>query len=478
MKNYLEFIDVACELIGRDYVLTSDLDAYAQDWRKKFFGRPLAVLRPGSTEEVAALVRLCAMHSVAIVPQGGNTGMCGASVPDSSGLQVVLNLARLNRVRSVDPDNNTMTVEAGCILQTLQEAATSVDRLFPLSLGAEGSCQIGGNISTNAGGVQVLRYGNTRDLVLGLEVVLPSGEVLDLLRGLRKDNTGYDLKQLFIGAEGTLGIVTAATLKLFPAPRATAVAFAALSSPTQAVKLLQHMRAELGERFTAFELMSNASIDLIRKHFPASPKPFAEAHPWYVLMEATDGGTDEALGTLFESALEHVLELGVIEDVALASNRTQAEELWTLRENVTEAQQVDGPNIKHDISVPISSIPEFLDKVVSSLEQTYAGIRPIIFGHLGDGNLHFNLARPLAVDDIAWQKEAGTVHKIVHDEVVRYRGSISAEHGIGQLKRDDNARYKSALELAVMRSIKRALDPQLLMNPGKVLSMDLAQDSN
>jgi FAD/FMN-containing dehydrogenase len=478
MKNYQELIDAARAAIGGDHVLTSDLDAYAQDWRKKFFGRPLAVLRPASTEEVAALVRLCASHSVAIVPQGGNTGMCGAAVPDESGQQVVLSLARLNRIRSLDPDNNTMTVEAGCILQTLQDTAASVDRLFPLSLGAEGSCQIGGNISTNAGGVQVLRYGNTRDLVLGLEVVLPSGEILDLLRGLRKDNTGYDLKQLFIGAEGTLGIVTAATLKLFPAPKATAVAFAALSSPAQAVRLLQHMRAELGERFTAFELMSNASIELIRTHFPASPKPFSDAHSWYVLMEASDGGTDEALGTLFENALEQVLGLGIIEDVALATSRAQAEELWTLRENVTAAQQIDGPNIKHDISVPISSIPEFIDKVVRSLEQAYSGIRPIIFGHLGDGNLHFNLARPLAIDNIAWQKEAESVHKIVHDAVVRYRGSISAEHGIGRLKRDDNALYKSALELAVMRSIKRALDPQLLMNPGKVLRMDPAQDSN
>lgn len=470
MKNHNTFIDAARDLIGRDHVLTTDLGMYAQDWRKKFLGQPLAVLRPASTDEVAALVKLCGMHNVAIVPQGGNTGMCGASVPDASGQQVVLSLARLNRVRSVDPDNNTMTVEAGCILQTLQDTAASVDRLFPLSLGAEGSCQIGGNISTNAGGVQVLRYGNTRDLVLGLEVVLPSGETLDLLRSLRKDNTGYDLKQLFIGAEGTLGIVTAATLKLFPAPKATGVAFAALSSPAQAVSLLQHMRAELGERFTAFELMSDISVNLIRKHFPNSPKPFAQAHSWYVLMEATDGGTDAALGALFEGALGRALELSIIEDVALATSKTQADQLWMLRENVTEAQQVEGPNIKHDISVPISSIPKFIDEVVDVLEKTYPGIRPIVFGHLGDGNLHFNLARPLEVDDAAWQKETGAVNEIVHDAVIRYRGSISAEHGIGQLKRDEIARYKSEVELLVMRSIKHALDPKLLMNPGKVLS--------
>jgi FAD/FMN-containing dehydrogenase len=471
MQNHQAFIDAARDVIGHAHVLTSDLDMYAQDWRKKYFGRPLAVLRPASTAEVAALVRLCMVHAVAIVPQGGNTGLCGASVPDASGEQVVLNLGRLNGVRSVDPANNTMTVEAGCILQTLQETAESVDRLFPLSLGAEGSCQIGGNISTNAGGVQVLRYGNTRDLVLGLEVVLPSGEILDLLRGLRKDNTGYDLKQIFIGAEGTLGIITAATLKLFPAPKASAVAFAALSSPAQAVNLLQQMRAELGERFTAFELMSDASVDLIRRHFPASPNPFAARHSWYVLMEATDGGTDAALGGLFEGALERVLEQGLIEDVALASSKAQAGELWMMRENVAEAQQIDSPNIKHDISLPISSIPEFIDEVVGTLEQTYPGVRPIIFGHLGDGNLHFNMARPLALDNARWLEQTQAVNTIVHDAVVRHRGSISAEHGIGQLKQAEMAHYKSAAELLVMRAIKRAIDPQLLMNPGKVVDM-------
>ncbi|WP_020653904.1 FAD-binding oxidoreductase [Massilia niastensis] len=471
MQNHQAFIDAACAVIGHDHVLTSDLDMYAQDWRKKYFGRPLAVLRPASTAEVAALVKLCVEHAVAIVPQGGNTGICAGSVPDASGEQVVLNLARLNRLRSVDPANNTMTVEAGCILQTLQDTAESVDRLFPLSLGAEGSCQIGGNISTNAGGVQVLRYGNTRDLVLGLEVVLPSGEILDILRGLRKDNTGYDLKQLFIGAEGTLGIITAATLKLFPAPRACAVAFAALSSPAQAVKLLQHMRAELGERFTAFELMSDASIDLIRCHFPASPNPFTSPHSWYVLMEATDSGTDAALGALFEGALERVLEQGIIDDVALASSKAQAGELWMMRENVSEAQQIDSPNIKHDISLPISSIPAFIDEVVGALEKTYPGVRPIIYGHLGDGNLHFNIARPLAVDNAQWQDETHAVNTMVHDAVVRQRGSISAEHGIGQAKQEEMAHYKSEAELVVMRAIKRAIDPQLLMNPGKVLDM-------
>ena len=328
------FIAQAREVVGAANVLTQDLQAYAVDWKEKYHGQPLVVVRPGNTAEVSAVVKLCAQHRLSIVPQGGNTGMCGAATPDDSGQQVIITLGRLNKVRAVDPANNTMTVEAGCVLQTLQETAQSVNRLYPLSVGSEGSCQIGGNIATNAGGVQVLRYGNTRDLVLGLEVVLPSGEVLDMLRGLRKDNTGYDLKHLFIGSEGTLGLITAATLKLMPLPSANAVGMVAVSSPAKAVELLQHMRDAMGERFSAFELMSSAIVELTRRYFPALPQPFADPHDWYVLMEVADGGTDAALAADFQAALEQALERELVLDVVITQSQAQAQALWELRDNV------------------------------------------------------------------------------------------------------------------------------------------------
>jgi FAD/FMN-containing dehydrogenase len=467
--NEHPFLAQAREVVGQANVLTQDLAAYAVDWKEKYHGQPMAVVRPGSTAEVAAVVKLCAQHRLAIVPQGGNTGMCGAATPDDSGQQVVITLGRLNRIRSVDPSNNTMTVEAGCVLQTLQETAESVNRLYPLSVGSEGSCQIGGNIATNAGGVQVLRYGNTRDLVLGLEVVLPSGEVLDLLRGLRKDNTGYDLKHLFIGSEGTLGLITAATLKLMPLPSANAVGMVAVSSPAKAVELLQHMRDAMGERFSAFELMSSAIVELTRRYFPALPQPFAQAHDWYVLMEVADGGTDAALTSDFQAALEQALERELVLDVVITQSQAQAKALWELRDNVSEAQQQDAPNIKHDISLPVSQVPRFIDEVSAELATTFPGSRLFCFGHLGDGNLHFNLSRPLGSDNTLWLKNNDAVNAVVHAAVARFNGSISAEHGIGQQKVDELPRYKSALELEVMRTIKRALDPLLLMNPGKVL---------
>ena len=460
-------------LIGEAHVLSEDrgddLSAYTRDWRNKFEGAALAVLRPANTDEVQAIVRFTARTGVALVPQGGNTGMCGASVPTASGLQVILQFGRLNRILDIDPENNTATVEAGCILQTLQEQAAAAGRLFPLSLGAEGSCQIGGNIATNAGGVQVLRYGNMRDLVLGLEVVLPDGERLDLLRGLRKDNTGYDLKQLFIGAEGTLGIITAATVKLFPAPSAEVVAFAGVSSIGQAVRLLGAMRGHLGDRFTAFELISGESIGLVRHYFPETPAPLEGEHPWYVLMEAADGGSDEALHDAMQTALMDCLEDDCLKDVALASNLAQGQTLWMLRENITHAQQMDGSNIKHDISLPISRIPAFVEQMLPQLQQAFPGARPIVYGHLGDGNLHFNVSAPNGVESAAWQRETDAVNKLLHDVVTAMRGSISAEHGIGQLKRHEMALYKTPAELDVMRRVKQALDPQGLMNPGKVL---------
>jgi FAD/FMN-containing dehydrogenase len=460
-------------LIGEAHVLSADrgddLSAYTRDWRNKFEGTALAVLRPANTGEVQAVVRFAARTGVALVPQGGNTGMCGASVPTAGGLQAILQLGRLNRILEIDPENNTATVEAGCILQTLQEQAAAAGRLFPLSLGAEGSCQIGGNIATNAGGVQVLRYGNMRDLVLGLEVVLPDGERLDLLRGLRKDNTGYDLKQLFIGAEGTLGVITAATVKLFPAPSAEVVAFAGVSSIDQAVRLLGAMRGHLGERFTAFELISSAAVDLVCRYFPDTPALLEGSWPWYVLMEAADGGSDETLRDAMQAALMTCLEDECLEDVVLASNLAQGQTLWMLRENITHAQQMDGSNIKHDVSLPISRIPAFVEEMLPQLQQAFPGARPIVYGHLGDGNLHFNVSAPAGIEPGTWQRETDAVNKLLHDAVTAMRGSISAEHGIGQLKRHEMALYKTPAELDVMRRIKRALDPQGLMNPGKVL---------
>ncbi len=467
------WLDEARALIGDAHVYTAeggeDLTAYIRDWRGKFHGDPLAILRPANTAEVQAIVKLAARTGVALVPQGGNTGMCGAAVPDNSGLQAVLNLGRLNRIRDIDPKNNTATVEAGCILQTLQEKAAEVNRLFPLSLGAEGSCQIGGNIATNAGGVQVLRYGNMRDLVLGLEVVLPNGEVLDILRGLRKDNTGYDLKHLFIGSEGTLGVITAATVKLYPAPSAKVVAFAGINSIGQAVQLLGGMRGQLGERFSAFELISNDSLSLVQNYFPDTPDLLNAPYPWYILMEAADGGDEQTLRDAMQDALMACLEAGDLLDVVLASNLAQAKTLWTVRENITHAQQMDGGNIKHDISLSISDIPAFVDDILLQLEHAFPGARPIVYGHLGDGNLHFNVAAPLSVEAKQWQLLTDDVNKVIHDAISARRGSISAEHGIGQLKRHELELYKTDIELSVMRQIKNALDPSGLMNPGKVI---------
>lgn len=464
-----DFLTQARELLGPSHVLTTDLTAYATDWRGKFSGAPLAVCRPADTAQVAALVKLCAACGVPLVPQGGNTSMCGGATPDGSGQQVVISLSRLNRVLDISPLNNTMTVQAGCILQNLQELAAEHERLFPLSLGAEGSCQIGGNIATNAGGVQVLRYGNTRELVLGLEVVLADGQVLNLLKALRKDNTGYDLKHLFIGSEGTLGVITAAVLKLFPAPRAKAVAFAAFQTPQQALELLGLMRGAMGDRFTAFELMSDASVNLVRQYFPASPALFGKSHPWHVVMQASDGGEQAALDQAFQAALESALERGIIDDALLASSEAQARELWMVRENISEAQQLDGANIKHDIAVPVSSVPAFIDEVLPLLQAAYAGVRPMVYGHLGDGNLHFNVSRPAGMSTPDWQAETDRVNVIVLDVVARMQGSFSAEHGLGQLKNHEMALYKTPLEINLMRRLKQALDPEGLMNPGKLL---------
>jgi len=466
-----QLIEQLNSIVGNAAVITDPQDAapYATDWRKRYFGKPLAVVKPASTAEVAAVVKLCAATGTAIVPQGGNTGLCGGATPDAGGSQIVLKLSRLNRVRAVDAVNNTITVEAGCVLANLQRSAADAGRLFPLSLAAEGSCEIGGNLSTNAGGTAVLRYGNARDLVLGLEVVLPDGQIWDGLRGLRKDNTGYDLKQLFVGAEGTLGIITAAVLKLFPRPRARATALVALASPARALELLSYMQGACGDRVTGFELMSAYCLSLVAKHFPSTQLPLPLSHAQYVLLELSDTASAENLDAALQDALGEASERGLILDAAVAASETQAAALWALRENIPEAQVHEGMQIKHDVSVPISRIAEYISVTDAALQRAFPGVRMVTFGHLGDGNLHYNIAPPEDGDEDAFMARASEVSRVVHDSAARFAGSISAEHGLGQYKRDAILRYKSPLEMDLMRKIKAALDPQGIMNPGKVL---------
>lgn len=465
-----DLIEQLAAIVGAANVLTdaSDMAPHLIDWRGRYHGAARCVVRPASTEEVAAVVRACAQAGAAIVPQGGNTSHCGASIPDLSGQAVVLSLSRLNRVRAIDAANNTITVEAGCVLQTLQQEAFDAGRLFPLSLAAEGSCQIGGNLSTNAGGVQVLRYGNTRELTLGLEVVMPDGQIWNGLRGLRKDNTGYDLKQLFIGAEGTLGIITAAVLKLFPLPAATATAWLAIASPHAAVRLLGDLQAAFGATLTACELVSDVSLGLVLKHIAGAQPPLANS-PWYLLVELSGAGSGGELAAALEAFLEQALESGAISDGVLAQSGEQAKRLWALRENISEAQKIEGISIKHDISVPISRIGDFVDAADAALKEAFPGIRIVAFGHVGDGNLHYNQSKSESGENAEFIALQPRVNELVHDIVHRLGGSISAEHGIGQLKREELLRYKSPLEMELMRAVKRALDPQGLMNPGKVL---------
>jgi len=468
MRSFIEEIQAIVGPAGL-ITLPQEVAPYASDWRKRYLGRPAAVVKPASTAEVAEVVRACAESRTAIVPQGGNTGLCGAATPDASGTQIVLNLSRMNRVRAIDTRNNTMTVEAGCVLANLQNTAEEAGRLFPLSLAAEGSCEIGGNLSTNAGGTAVLRYGNARELVLGLEVVLPSGEVWDGLRGLRKDNTGYDLKQLFIGAEGTLGVITAAVLKLFPLPKSHATAVVALETPEKAVALLERALGACGERLTGFELFSDFCLSLVLKHFRETAAPFPRRFPHYVLMELSDTQSGEGVRVLVESMLEAALEERNILDAAVAQSETQSRAFWSLREFISEAQAHEGPNIKHDVSIPISRISEFIATTDAELERAYRGVRMVTFGHLGDGNVHYNVSAPEGVAPGVFVMHTAAINRMVHDSVARFGGSISAEHGLGQLKRDEIQRYKSPLELELMRKLKRALDPHGIMNPGKVL---------
>ncbi len=453
-------------IIGTAHVLTAaaDIQPLVSDWRGRYRGEALCVVKPASVDEVAAIIKICAETGTPVVPQGGNTSLCGAATPDETGRAVLLNLSRMNRILAVDASNNTITVEAGCTLAAVQEAARQAGRLFPLALASEGTCQIGGNLSANAGGVQVLRYGNTRELTLGLQVVLPNGEVWNGLRGLRKDNTGYDLKHLFIGAEGTLGIITSAVLKLFPLPRQTTTCWLNVGSPSAAVDLLNRAKMLFDAHLTAFELISAPSLDLVLQHIPDSRRP-SEASPWYVLAEFSDVAPSE-----LESWLESMLSGEILGDAVLARSETQARQLWALRENISEAQKIEGISIKHDIAVPVSRIPEFLSQADAALKKAFPGIRVVAFGHVGDGNLHYNLSKPDAQENTAFIASQPAVNRIVHDTVDALNGSISAEHGIGQLKRHELTHYKDAVELNLMRSIKQALDPQGLMNPGKILS--------
>jgi FAD/FMN-containing dehydrogenase len=460
------------EVVGIDHVLTDAAATapYLTDWRKRYHGTAQAVVRPADTREVAQVVAACASRNTPMLPQGGNTGLVGGATPDATGKAVVISLQRLNRVRAVDCDNDTITVEAGCVLQSVQDVAREHGRLFPLSLAAEGSATIGGNLATNAGGTQVLRYGNTRELTLGLEVVLASGETWDGLRGLRKDNTGYDLKHLFIGSEGTLGIITAATLKLFPLPRAQVTAFAAVGSLPAAARLLELARAEAGAGLTAFEVMSAGCIrrtvtELARLRAPLP----ADSAPWFVLLEISAHEDEAHASGILETILGGAIETGVVVDSVVATSLDQSQALWAIREGIPEAHAKAGGNVKHDIALPVSEVPAFVEQTNAQLATRFPWIEPAVFGHLGDGNLHYNMGTragtPIAV---AFEHEA-EINRIVHTAVAARGGSISAEHGIGQLKRAVLPEFKSTLELKLMRQIKQALDPHGLMNPGKLL---------
>ncbi|MBY4945464.1 FAD-binding oxidoreductase [Cupriavidus respiraculi] len=465
------FIELCRAALGDSHVLVDGADKapYLTDWRRRYRGEAVAVLLPGTTEEVAAVVHACHAHHVSIVPQGGNTGLCGGATPLEAGTSVVISLKRLNRVRQIDPLNNTVTVEAGVILQQLQELAREHGRLFPLSLAAEGSCTIGGNLSTNAGGTAVLRYGNTRELCLGLEVVTPRGEIWNGLRGLRKDNTGYDLRDLFIGAEGSLGIITAAVMKLFPAPRARVTALAAVANPRAALALLAIAQSHAGAMLTGFELMSATCLSLVTKHFPQLRYPFSQSHPQVVLLELSDSESEDHARGIFEKLMEVAFDNGVVLDAVVAESVQQSRDFWNLREHIPLAQVEEGKNIKHDIAVPVSRVADFIEATDAKLLSEFPGACMVTFGHLGDGNLHYNVSPPPGVDHDQFLANQDAVNRIVHDSVHAHSGSISAEHGLGQLKVEDNRRYKSEVEIGMMRAIKLALDPAGLMNPGKVV---------
>jgi FAD/FMN-containing dehydrogenase len=450
-----------------------EMQPFLTDWRGKWTGVAIAVIQPERTEDVALVVRWCHEHHISVVPQGGNTGLSGGATPNDSGQNIVLSLSRMKQIREVDVVNNTISLDAGVTLQAVQEAADAAGKLFPLSLAAEGTCTIGGNLATNAGGVQVLRYGNARDLCLGLEVVTADGRIWNGMKSLRKDNTGYDLKNIFIGSEGTLGVITGATLKLFEKPKSKVVAFIALSDPSSAISLLKLAQELHSNELTAFELMSDECISLVEKHVDAARLPLADRSEWYVLLELSGSCDEQVLSARIENLLEAAMEAELITDAAISSSIAQFNAIWSLREDISEAQAAEGKTIKHDISLPISTIAVFIDQVTKQLLDQFSNIRMVVFGHLGDGNLHFNLspAKNLVSSQIHLFTEIeAEVNKLVHDTVNDFNGSISAEHGLGVLRRDEASRYRSETERSLMEILKKSFDPKNLMNPGKVLS--------
>ena len=456
-------------LVGDRYAVTDthEIEPYQRERRDLYRGRAPLVLRPGSVAEVSAILTLASETGTAIVPQGGNTGLVGGQIAHDG--EIVLSLSRLNAIRSVDPDNDTMTVEAGVVLDDIHKAAEAADRLFPLSLGSEGSCQIGGNLSTNAGGTAVLAYGNTRDLVLGLEVVLADGRVWNGLRSLRKDNTGYDLKDLFVGAEGTLGIVTAAVLKLFPKPREVATAFAAVDSPAAALALFATARAKAGTQLTACEILPRVGLDFVLRHAEGSRDPMAEPHPWYVLVELSSPLKGADVDAMMQAILEDTFEAGTVRDAAVAASVAQAEAFWQIRLMLSEVQRKEGGSIKNDVSVPVGKVPEMLERGISAVRAMIPGVRPVPFGHIGDGNLHFNFSQPEDMAREDFMAQWGAVTDAIDDIVLALNGSISAEHGIGFMKRGLMEHIKDPVELDLMRAIKATLDPKGILNPGKVV---------
>ena len=452
----------------------SDLDGYLTEWRGLYRGATPLVLLPSTTAQVAAILRLCAQHRIGVVPQGGNTGLVGGGIPSSTPdrPQVLVSARRLDRIRDLNAENFSITAEAGCVLATVQEAAAKAGRLFPLSLAAEGSCQLGGNISTNAGGTAVLRFGTMRDLVLGLEVVLPDGRVLDGLRSLRKDNTGYDLKQLFIGAEGTLGFVTAATCKLFPRPRSVVTAWLAVPSVSAAIAVYVAARDQLGDDLTAFEFANRLTVDFVRKHVPGSRSPLNLDSPWYLLVEVSTSRLEDALESQVQEFLVHLQAAGLIADGVVAASGPQRDALWRLRHSMSEAQKNEGASIKHDISVPVASMEQFLGQATLAAEKLVPGVRVVAFGHLGDGNVHFNLSQPPGADGSEFLARWAEISHRVHEIAISLGGSFSAEHGIGLLKVQELANWRGGVPLELMHAVKRAIDPLGIMNPGKLFPVD------
>ena len=471
MQNFINQLSTVLE---KKYILTQDDEKtpYLTDWRKRFTGKALAIVLPSNSHEVADIIKLCSEHQISIVPQGGNTGFCGGATPDSSGKQIILNLKRMNQVYEIDPANQTITLEAGCILQDVQDKAAEQGFLFPLSLGAEGSCMIGGNLATNAGGTNVLRYGNARDLCLGLEVVTAKGEIWNGIKGLRKDNTGYDLRNLFIGSEGTLGIITAAVMKLYPLPISQWTTLAACESIASSIALLNLFQRRANSLLTGFEMMTQESLELNEKHFPQMTNPLKGNPPFTVLIELSDHESEDHVRQLLENILEKAFESRLITDAIIASNLSQANAFWHMREHITLAQAEEGANLKHDITIPLSSLDRFIKETDALMRDQFPGVRIINFGHLGDGNLHYNIAPPLDADAKSFNElNEKPIHELVYAQVELCNGSISAEHGVGQLKLDGLRAHKGEVAHELMKSLKRALDPQNILNPHKIVSI-------